>query len=61
VGETLGGLDYWTGLLDWNTEMAKTAVKSLLESSYSLSHFTTLLHALLRRPALQSRESKVTA
>jgi len=25
----IGGLDYWTGLLDWNTGMAWTAVKSL--------------------------------
>ena len=44
--------------------MAQTAVKSLLESSYySLSHFTNLLHALFRSPALTSKAwgSKVTA
>jgi len=45
------GLEYWNGL----------AAKSLLESSYSLSHFTNLLHALFRRPALKSWGSKVTA
>ena len=45
--------NWWTGLLDWNTGMTQTSVKCLLDSSYSISHFTNLLHALFRHLALK--------
>ena len=57
------GLNYWTGLLNWNTGMPKTAVKRFFLDMTAFSKVVThsvtsltcsMLHALFRHSALKS-------
>jgi len=50
------GLEYWTKILEW----LNCCQKSISWYDISGSHFTNLLHALFRRPALKFWELKVT-
>ena len=42
----IGGLEYWTEILEWPKLLIKPSC-DILESGYSLSHFPNFLHASL--------------